>query len=423
MKDEVTGSPADSSLTNTPAVFGLPLKYVSLVTLALQNAMLSVIMHYSRVSSSPAETYSAATAVLMVELLKGGISFVIAFARIEPPKSYTPNTIGLPPSPTLTHQALVSRFRRLWKEIFRSDCWKLSIPAILYVIQNNLQYVAASNLEAATFQVTYQMKILTTAAFSVLLLRKSLSPAKWTALLFLAIGVGVVQIDSGGQKSVFSSDYTMNPCKGFLAVFAACFTSGLAGVYFEMVLKNSQSDLWVRNLQLSLFSLVPALIPIVLDSTRGGKPLDLFHNFGGWAWATVAIQVMGGLITALVIKYADNILKGFATSLSIIISCLASVALFNFPLTITFVLGSGIVLVATWIYNQPDTSGGISWRERQSLPFSLPSTTFSNSLPRVPSSSSLFSTTSSPGPSYLDYPREKTGPLNPEFIVVVPRES
>ena len=53
------------------------------------------------------------------------------------------------------------------------------------------------------------------------------------------------------------------------------------------------------------------------------------------------------------IKYADNILKGFATSLSIVISFLASVALFNFQMTVTFVLGSTVVLVATWMYNQP----------------------------------------------------------------------
>lgn len=35
-------------------------------------------------------------------------------------------------------------------------------------------------------------------------------------------------------------------------------------------------------------------------------------------------QALGGLVVAMVIKYADNILKGFATSLSIIISALIS---------------------------------------------------------------------------------------------------
>jgi len=61
-------------------------------------------------------------------------------------------------------------------------------------------------------------------------------------------------------------------------------------------------------------------------------------------------------VTAMVIKYSDNILKGFATSLSIVISFLASVALFDFKITITFILGSVIVLIATWLYNQHSSS-------------------------------------------------------------------
>jgi len=208
------------------------------------------------------------------------------------------------------------------------------------------------------------MKILTTAAFSVLLLRKKLSPSQWISLLFLAVGVGIVQIQAGAGTAGAAKEavtHAMNPMKGFMAVFAACFTSGLAGVYFEMVLKNSQADLWVRNVQLSLFSLLPALAPIIFTQrsvvSAAGENLisRLFENFGAWAWATVWVQVLGGLVTAMVIKYSDNILKGFATSLSIVISFLASVALFDFHMTITFVLGSTVVLIATWLYNQHPT--------------------------------------------------------------------
>ncbi|KAF9557156.1 hypothetical protein CPC08DRAFT_725287 [Agrocybe pediades] len=375
-----------------PTICGLPLKYVSLVTLAVQNAALSIVMHYSRVSTPPSLSYSPASAVLLNEILKGSISFIVALSRSpllnQPQQQQYPLTRRGGKSISSTSAVATSRyvylqaFTHLCQEIFSPDCWKLSIPAILYVIQNSLQFVAISNLPVASFQVTYQMKILTTAAFSVVLLRKKLSSVKWLSLFFLAMGVGVVQIQNatgtsggsgsssgsgGGSMAVGSAHdfhaHVMNPMKGFGAVTAACFTSGLAGVYFEMVLKGSKADLWVRNVQLSLFSLIPALLPILYnyDSSAYGASSNFLHgffrNFGWWAWATVAIQVFGGLVTAIVIKYSDNILKGFATSLSIVFSFLASVALFDFRITPSFVIGASTVLCATWMYNQPANPG------------------------------------------------------------------
>ncbi|WVQ79935.1 hypothetical protein IAT38_002036 [Cryptococcus sp. DSM 104549] len=393
-----------------PKLFGIELKWISLVTLALQNAFLTIIMHYSRISALPNHSYSAATAVLLNELLKGTISVFIALKRIDnemtnspPPPVYSEkadskNSSRRPSSilPTLFHP---SRLRALYTAVISPDCYKLSVPAILYVIQNNLQYVAASNLDVATFQVTYQMKILTTAFFSVLLLRKRLSRTKWASLVLLAVGVGIVQIQTSSAPAASShaahsaghvvaahgehqlrSDIpappddailaparVMHPLRGFTAVTMACMTSGLAGVYFEFILKSSSGsapppDLWVRNTQLSLFSLVPALVPIVVNPSGPegmgyfGRVASCFDNFNGWAVGTVLTQTLGGLITALVIRYSDNIMKGFATSLSIIISFLASVALFSYPITVSFVLGASIVLFATYTYNSPAPS-------------------------------------------------------------------
>ncbi|KAL1743696.1 nucleotide-sugar transporter-domain-containing protein, partial [Schizophyllum fasciatum] len=370
---------APSPPTDGPSIFGLPLKYVSLVTLAVQNAALSIVMHYSRVSTPPSQSYSPASAVLLNELLKGTISFVIALVRVQRHRSERDGTPYSRRSPWDT--AWGASLAQVCGEVFSPDCWKLSIPAILYVIQNSLQFVAISNLPVATFQVTYQMKILTTAAFSVALLRKRLGTTKWLSLFFLAIGVAIVQIQSqttAGHAPALAHAHApppkvgsahdqaplhihvMSPLKGFGAVTAACFTSGLAGVYFEMVLKNSKADLWVRNVQLSLFSLVPALLPVLFHpapASSRGFVSGMFAHFGGWAWATVLVQVFGGLVTAIVIKYSDNILKGFATSLSIVLSFLASVALFDFRITPSFCIGATTVLAATAMYNQPEGAG------------------------------------------------------------------
>ena len=71
---------------------------------------------------------------------------------------------------------------------------KLLIPAGLYTLQNNLLFIALSNLDAATYQVTYQLKILTTALFSVLMLSKKLDSIKWISLVILMFGVSLVQV-------------------------------------------------------------------------------------------------------------------------------------------------------------------------------------------------------------------------------------
>ena len=78
------------------------------------------------------------------------------------------------------------------------------VPSAVYLIQNNLLYVAASNLDVATYQITYQLKILTTAMFAVTMLGKKLLPTQWLSLITLVAGVAMVQLsdvkESGGKN-------------------------------------------------------------------------------------------------------------------------------------------------------------------------------------------------------------------------------
>jgi len=58
--------------------------------------------------------------------------------------------------------------------------------------------------------------------------------------------------------------------------------------------------------------------------------------FGGYARETVlaiANKAFGGIVIAMVVKYADNILKGYASSISIILSSTVSYFVFNFNIT------------------------------------------------------------------------------------------
>lgn len=275
-----------------------------------------------------------------------------------------------------------------WSEVFSADSWKLAIPAFLYTLQNSLQYTAVSNLDAATFQVTYQLKILTTAFFSVTMLNRSLSKIQWTSLVLLTSGIAFVQVSPESFSKFFStavsmilpssaaSTFTgaeadspkhlliraahdaahdeMNRSIGLVAVVVACCLSGLAGVYFEKVLKGSSASLWVRNIQLSFYSVFPALFLGVLwkDGAKISEK-GFFFGYNYVVWTAIFLQAFGGIIVALCVKFADNIAKNFATSISILISFLASVYFFDFTVTFNFIAGAALVIFATYLYAMP----------------------------------------------------------------------
>ena len=52
----------------------------------------------------------------------------------------------------------------------------------------------------------YQLKILTTAVFSVLMLNKNLIKSQWFSLIVLVAGVAMVQLSDSKETSVVSAD-------------------------------------------------------------------------------------------------------------------------------------------------------------------------------------------------------------------------
>jgi UDP-sugar transporter A1/2/3 len=148
-------------------------KYGALALLVLQNTLLVICMRYSRVSEGP--MYAASTAVFCMEAIK----FVCC------------NGVVLFQSGSFGEYAA-----ELYKECTITEILKLSVPSFLYTVQNNLLYFALSNLDATTYQVCYQTKILTTAVFSSFMLGKSLSLMQWMSLLVLTIGVSIAQLSS-----------------------------------------------------------------------------------------------------------------------------------------------------------------------------------------------------------------------------------
>ncbi|KAF8923143.1 hypothetical protein BGZ58_003301 [Dissophora ornata] len=368
---------------------GISMKHLSLVVLLLQNSTLVLMMRYSRVNVDPDQPmYLASTAVFFAELIKLAACLLILAYRTK---------------------SIPRTFYIIRKDILEQpqEILKMLVPSGLYALQNNLLYIALSNLEAATFQVTYQMKILSTAVFSVAMLNRRLTRQKWFALCLLMLGVTLVQLQNVGtsrapvvvdtKDELMSEDDILdaavsenvaeatnqlnggaeedsgpvqNPFIGLLAVLTSCVSSGFAGCYFEKILKGAEADMWVRNLQLGISGSLFSFLAMFYDRQRiyeGG----LFQGYSLMTWVVVCNQALGGLLVAIVVKYADNILKGFATSLSIIISGIISVYFFDFEPSLQFQLGTLVVIMSTFLYGRPDSPipGFIRpTKKRQSVP-------------------------------------------------------
>ena len=306
-------------------------RYASLVLLVIQNAVLVLISRYSR--TMPGDRYFATTAVICQEILKFLASIVIIYVN----------------------DGFFSLLSQINQSIIANplDNLRVAVPSTLYMIQNNLFYVGISNLPAATFQVIFQMKLLTTALFAVLILGRKLNLTKWASLVILSLGVAAVQIEATISKDQKEANSTnQNPLLGFMAVLAACMTSGFAGVYFEKILKDSEVSLWIRNIQLGV---IGALMGAATAYFSEGKEIlehGFFYGYNEYTIGAIFTQALGGLIIACVVKYADSILKGFATSLAIILSCVMSVFLFNFQVTPVFVVGATMVVGSVYIYSK-----------------------------------------------------------------------
>ncbi len=315
-----------------------------LILMVIQNSSVVLVGRYTRDSKSSSELYVVNHLIIITELMKFIFASILEY-KITNGKliqSIQENIINVP-----------------------LDALKITIPSFLYLLQNTLLYVALSNLSAPMFQVTYQSKLLTTALVSVVMLQRKYSMKQWLCLTSLGVGVAIVVLGATEQKDSAaavvedSSKPEQSLTVGLTAVTIACFSSALAGVYFEKVLKTNTTvngevkkpvSMWMRNIQMAFFSVIIGLVNgYRLTGEDAAKPF--MHGFTSWVWIVVLLQAGGGLLVAAVIKYADNVLKGMATGVSVVTSTACSMVLFGTPLTAQFAVGAILILMSVYLFS------------------------------------------------------------------------
>mmetsp|Transcript_22897 Transcript_22897/g.57873 ORF Transcript_22897/g.57873 Transcript_22897/m.57873 type:complete len:224 (-) Transcript_22897:1747-2418(-) len=210
-------------------------KYASLLALVVQQTVLVIMIRYSKMQMS---SFTSSTAVVLAEVVK-----VVMNLSLELVSSRANEAVS---------------WRTVLNKWWNSDILSLAPPAFLYMTQNNLLFVALSNLSVPVYQVTSQGKLLTTALFSRLILKRKVAGTQYVSLLTIAMGVGVVLLSNvNTEKAALRLGLEQNMVIGIFAVACSCATSGFAGVCFESVLKSTEeTSLYIRNAQLAMWSVV-----------------------------------------------------------------------------------------------------------------------------------------------------------------------
>ncbi|KAK5622000.1 hypothetical protein CRENBAI_012853 [Crenichthys baileyi] len=107
-----------------------------------------------------------------------------------------------------------------------------------------------------------------------------------------------------------------------------------------------------------LSGILVTLIGVYINDGEKVLEKGFLYGYTPWVCFVVFLASVGGLYTSIVVKYTDNIMKGFSAAAAIVLSTVASVLLFGLQITFTFASGAILVCVSIYLYGLPkqDTS-------------------------------------------------------------------
>ncbi|KAK4804101.1 hypothetical protein SAY86_003918 [Trapa natans] len=254
----------------------------------------------------------------------------------------------------------------LWREIQSLPSTRMTtewrsvrlfpIPSIIYLVHNNVQFATLTYVDPSTYQIMGNLKIVTTGILFRLFLQKKLSNLQWMAIVLLAVGTTTSQIKGCGQtscNSLFSA-----PIPGYLlGILSACL-SALAGVYTEYLMKKNNDSLYWQNVQLYSFGAIFNMGRLALDDFQSGFEKGpwwkrLLNGYDITTWMVVLNLGSTGLLVSWLMKYADNIVKVYSTSMAMLLTMVLSLYLFYFKPTLQLFLGIVICMMSLHMYFAP----------------------------------------------------------------------
>ncbi|KAJ4959426.1 hypothetical protein NE237_026537 [Protea cynaroides] len=220
------------------------------------------------------------------------------------------------------------------------------IPAALYLIKNLLQYYIFAYVDAPAYQILKNMNLISTGVLYRIILKRKLSEIQWAAFILLCAGCTTAQLDSSSDRVL------QTPVQGWIMAIVMALLSGFAGVYTEAIIKKRPSrNINVQNFWLYIFGMAFNAIAIFTQDFDAVINKGFFHGYSLITTFMILNHALSGIAVSMVMKYADNIVKVYSTSVAMLLTAFVSIFLFGFHVSLAFFLGSTVISVSVYLHS------------------------------------------------------------------------
>eukprot|EP00966_Prymnesium_polylepis_P306408 7080365-Prymnesium_polylepis.1 len=231
-----------------------------------------------------------------------------------------------------------------------SSVLAFAVPATLFIVQNNVTYRAMSLLDPPTYQLWACFKLIPTGLLSRVCLGQRRSTVQWCALLLLALGMAVTKLDVSravvSDAAADSAQQDLRVVRGIGWMLLNGCLSATSGVANEWLIKvqDPRAPLMLKNAQIYAFGVLVSA-PTWRPPAKGG-----LEGFSRLACFILLINAATGFSVSVVLKYTDNLVKGFSTSAAVLLATLVATLCCTFQITQAFTVGVLVVTCSFYLY-------------------------------------------------------------------------
>ena len=245
----------------------------------------------------------------------------------------------------------------LKKKSFLRNFLLFSVPGICYTVCNILPYFILEKMNVGTYVMATILKVPLTAILSKVVMQKELTSGQWFALAMLSSGSLLSMVDS--SRGIRRPTGSMTAC--YLTLLNI-FLSAFAAVWSEFMLKSTDQSIHAQNMQLYFHGIAANCLCWCVFETQN-RSLGRMPTISDTAAVlSVGTMVSTGLLTSVVMKHADNIIRLFLSGASLCMTQL--LASFIFGDKFGFQHGAGLIITLFSFYLY-DSLGAVKARSRR----------------------------------------------------------